>query len=364
MIVAVKRLRFHIFRDRNVSKVVFKELKIWSSLRHPNVLSLLGFVIHDKYPALVSQWMINGTMRKYMETNPGIRVKPMAKGIAEGLRYLHEIGVIHSDLKTENILISNTGAPLLANFGISRLVTSMTANTSTTSFKGSARWIAVELLISNLNDSLSTKPSQHTKATDVWAYGMVVYELLSGAEPFSDLRNDLQVAMAIVNGQKPRVPPSFNLDSEDDNVLWRVCQSCWETSAADRPAMAVICDIFTSCATPSHTPTDLEFVFPPSCGSTVDLDAWRRWSDNQWNSPVVSPYHWSDEGAREGASSIGPLEGTGQGGEGQQVVIAGFCVRCKSLGVRCEYTPNDPSTCRRCFNSRSECKKRFLTPTF
>ncbi len=126
--------------------------------------------------------------------------------------------------------------------------------------------------------------------------------------------------MAIVGGQKPRVPSSSKADSEDGHLLWRVCQSCWERSPADRPSMKVICDIFTSCATPSHTPTDLEFVFSPSYESTADLDAWPRWLDNQWNSPVVSPFHWSDTGAREGSSSVGPLEGVRQEGGGERVI--------------------------------------------
>lgn len=75
------------------------------------------------------------------------------------------------------MLISATGIPLLADFGISRLMTaSITATTSTASVKGSTRWMAVELLKINYEaTSLSRNSAEHTKETDVWAYGMVIY---------------------------------------------------------------------------------------------------------------------------------------------------------------------------------------------
>lgn len=113
-----------------------------------------------------------------------------ARGIADGLLYLHNQGVVHSDLKSvtqlsvshilqslmlpsfqDNILMSDSFSPLLADFGISRLMTSSSSTSSTTGAKGSARWMAFELLSPRMNGA----SGKHTRESDVWAYGMVVY---------------------------------------------------------------------------------------------------------------------------------------------------------------------------------------------
>jgi len=97
--VAVKRYRIHVLQKKNPAKIIFRELRIWSSLDHPNVLPLLGYVMRGEYPALVSRWMANGSARSYMEKMPDVPVMQLAKGIAAGLLYLHDNDVIHADLK-------------------------------------------------------------------------------------------------------------------------------------------------------------------------------------------------------------------------------------------------------------------------
>jgi len=192
MTVAVKRLRVHILHNKDASKMILRELRIWSSLHHPNVLPLLGYVMHGAYPALVSQWMAKGSLRRYMEKSSNVPVIRMARGIADGLMYLHNQDVVHSDLKSDNILMSDAGEPLLADFGISCIMTSSSTTNTTTGVKGSARWMAVELL----TPSETAESGKHTKQTDVWAYGMVVYvtdrpcPLLKPEERFTGIDRD------------------------------------------------------------------------------------------------------------------------------------------------------------------------------
>lgn len=54
--------------------MVLRELRIWSSLDHPNVLPLLGYVMHGSYPAFVSKWMVHGSLLKYMEKFPNMSI--------------------------------------------------------------------------------------------------------------------------------------------------------------------------------------------------------------------------------------------------------------------------------------------------
>ncbi|KLO08684.1 kinase-like protein [Schizopora paradoxa] len=262
MRVAVKRLRIHILHNRDVSKMIFRELKIWSTLKHPNVLPLLGYVMHDKYPCSVSQWMVNGTVRKCLDNSVALDILEMARGIAAGLLHLHQKGVIHSDLKCDNVFVSDEGHPLLADFGISRVMsasTTLTFGSSCTA--GSARWMAKELLMVAWDDPNSGK---HSKATDVWAFGMVVYELATGLLPYPDLRNDLQVSMAIISDQFPRRPPSDN--NVCQHFMWSICEMCWVTMPSDRPDMDLICSVL------SENPWNQIYTPPRRSPSTLEID--------------------------------------------------------------------------------------------
>ncbi|KLO08496.1 kinase-like protein [Schizopora paradoxa] len=229
--VAVKRLRFHIYRNKDVSKIIFRELRVWSKLSHPNILPLLGYVMYGEYPALVSKWMVRGSVREYIEDRTNVSIMQMTRGIVAGLLYLHNEDIVHSDLKCENIFLSDSGEPLLADFGISRIITTTTATTST-NIKGSTRWMAVELLSDD--DAGET----HTMMTDIWAFGMVVYELLTRRLPFFEIKIDVRVSLAIMGGQLPSKPPS--LDGEDGQLLWQICQECWRRNPFDRPQAASI----------------------------------------------------------------------------------------------------------------------------
>jgi serine/threonine protein kinase len=110
--------------------------------------------------------------------------------IASGLVYLHKKGVVHSDLKPvrvltstripisrtlylqDNILVSHDGRPLLSDFGISRIVIESNTVTGTTTLGGNVRYMAPELLGPQ---AAGLVHQFHTKQSDVWAFGMVVY---------------------------------------------------------------------------------------------------------------------------------------------------------------------------------------------
>ncbi|KLO14151.1 kinase-like protein, partial [Schizopora paradoxa] len=235
--VAVKRLRFHIYRNKNVSKIIFRELRVWSNLSHPNILPLLGYVMFGEYPAFVSKWMIHGSVCEYIEERTNVPITQMTRGIAAGLSYLHDQNIVHSDLKCENIFISDSGEPLLADFGISRIVTTNSSTTST-NVKGSTRWMALELL------SDDDAEGRHTMMTDIWAFGMVVYELLTRRLPFYELKIDVRVSLAIMGGRLPSQP--LSLDDGDGKLLWSICQECWRRNPTDRPNIASICGRLTN----------------------------------------------------------------------------------------------------------------------
>jgi len=198
------------------------------------VLSFLGFFLDDdgQFPHLVSEWMAKGTLFDYLKIlKPGAETIQMAKGAAAGLSYLHREDIVHADLKSQNILISDLGQPLIADFGVSHIMAAsmtMMCGTSAISHKGTTRWTAVELFA--FTDELTIP----TKKTDVWAFGMVLYELLARKLPYDHLKYDHHVINAITKGMLPKCPP-LEMTTMGVEKLWSLCEECWKREPQARP---------------------------------------------------------------------------------------------------------------------------------
>ncbi|EJD08175.1 kinase-like protein, partial [Fomitiporia mediterranea MF3/22] len=138
---------------------------------------------------LVSPWMDNGDLSQYMIKHPQLDVIAMLAGTARGLVYLHKHDIVHLDIKAANILVSLSGEPLICDFGISRMLDKTNAAhvISDDEMEGTVRYMAPEIFYG----------ASHGKASDVWAFGMLVLELLSRKQPFNHLSSDIQVILAI-----------------------------------------------------------------------------------------------------------------------------------------------------------------------
>ncbi|KAH8115061.1 kinase-like domain-containing protein [Phellopilus nigrolimitatus] len=223
--VAVKRIRIHL-GEANFTRYLAREICVWSGLNHPNILPFCGYLLEGNFLSLISEWMENGTVRRYLERRPDLDLLPLVIGIAEGLEYLHGEGVVHSDLKAENVLISDDGLPRICDFGISRILISSQTFGGTSSqnngTKGSLRWMSKELL------EICEPPNTHSMESDIWAFGMTVYELLTKELPFFHLKNDALVILHIFQGNQPLRPASIETRPVHYQKLWDLCQTCWD----------------------------------------------------------------------------------------------------------------------------------------
>ncbi|KAI5115200.1 hypothetical protein M0805_005348 [Coniferiporia weirii] len=238
--VAIKRLRVHTMGDEKLQKKLVKELYIWTKLDHLYVLPLHGFFFEDNnYPSLVSAWMENGTVLTYLESYPGCDLRQSVLHIAEGIGYLHNNDIIHSDIKPENILISSSGEPRICDFGISRMVAAsrtFSFASTTGGIGGTIRYTSTELL-----NPMDQQFDTYSKASDVWAFGMTVLVLLTKKPPYSHIRNDVGVVSAIMSGGLPAVPEEYSKTWSDPyRYLWALCKRCWASSPSARPSMLTI----------------------------------------------------------------------------------------------------------------------------
>ncbi|KAF9780864.1 kinase-like domain-containing protein [Thelephora terrestris] len=236
--VAVKVLKMYESDDlRLVTRRFCKEFITWKSLRHPNVLPLLGVAMSESRFAMVSEWMPNGNIKEYVKGHESVNRFELLVGITEGLIYMHERGMIHGDLKGANILIDGNGRARLADFGLLAIVSDPATIISSAAFSGAGthRWMSPELLDP---ERFQLKHSRPTKLSDCYALGMVVYEVLSGKVPLYH-RGHYVVVTWILDGERPERPQGAE-GSWFNDKLWSVLERCWKATASDRPRAAEV----------------------------------------------------------------------------------------------------------------------------
>ncbi|KAL5522390.1 hypothetical protein ACEPAG_8406 [Sanghuangporus baumii] len=240
--IAIKRLRFWWKKD--IKTLFEREIYVWSKLNHPNILPLLGFAVDDstRFPLMISEWMDNGSAWEYVTRNPSCNVMDLIIGVASGLAYLHSLGIVHSDIKSDNIMVSDLANALICDFGCSRMVdSSRTYARLTSSIKGTSRYLAYELVVAP--DSGGEVSGSHTTKTDVWAFGMTVFELFTRERPYANLL-DTQVVYAIMKRALPQFPSTFvsSIESSALDGIKSLCNDCWKHDSSDRPSMQAALD--------------------------------------------------------------------------------------------------------------------------
>ncbi|KAK0436365.1 hypothetical protein EV421DRAFT_1907980 [Armillaria borealis] len=254
--VAVKYLRLCV---TEVTKHLYREIRIWQSLEHPHVLPLLGICYNaNTYESIrasgehivdpmvsigiVCPWMVNGTLVDYLKhrqtkaENIELRLRLLIQ-VCSGLMYLHSKNIVHGDLHGGNVLVDSEGCARLADFGLSAVVaecrgTSRTSPGGISSPHGGAlRWAAPELFLPG-----GAEARLHTSA-DIYSIGGLILQACTGGVPYS-YYNEPRVLGAIIAGEKPRRPTSDEANISD--ALWSMIEECWQDDPLERPTAAAL----------------------------------------------------------------------------------------------------------------------------
>ncbi|KAF9789474.1 kinase-like domain-containing protein [Thelephora terrestris] len=248
--VAVKILKVSQTSDLGkIKRNFFKEVILWKTLHHPNVLPLLGAIMNERRFGMVSKWMVNESIGEFVKNHKNENRFELLKGVTIGLMYLHKQEVIHGDLKGANILIDQNRVARLADFGLLTFARDpANPTTSTTSIRGTARWMSPELLYP---ERFGFKDSWPTEESDRYALGMVILEVLSGQVPFVD-DWDIVVIRKVTDGERPKRPDVAWLT----NNVWGMLSHCWAPRPPDRPmlqdVLRCLAEASLSWATLSH----------------------------------------------------------------------------------------------------------------
>ncbi|KAF9780780.1 kinase-like domain-containing protein [Thelephora terrestris] len=233
--VAVKALRVNAQALQEVTKMFYKEVITWKNLRHPNVLPLLGVVMTENKFAMISEWMTNGNINQFVRARRDANRFQLVTDVAEGLIHMHRNGMIHGDLKGENILIDQTGSARLADFGLLTITSDTTNITSSNSFLEGGTYLRMspELLDP---EKFNFKDNRPTKSSDCYALGMTVYEVLSGRLPFYHYEDCTSyfIIAKVLDGAHPQRPQGAE-GTWFINAVWSILERCWATNPADRP---------------------------------------------------------------------------------------------------------------------------------
>jgi hypothetical protein len=224
--LAFKLLRPELTEDPKLVQRFIQERSILTSIEHPNVVRMRDLVVEGDTLAIVMDLVDGGDLRTLLSsksTLPPARVAELGAGIAAGLAAVHAAGVIHRDVKPENVLLDGAfepGRPRLTDFGIAKFVQQEGSSGRSTMLVGTPQYIAPELI----------DGQEPTAATDLYALGVMLYELVCGVTPFAGgstlavLRNHAER----LPGRPPGVPDS----------LWELIAWLLGKHAAARPQSA------------------------------------------------------------------------------------------------------------------------------
>ncbi|XP_068433010.1 ephrin type-A receptor 7 isoform X3 [Clinocottus analis] len=200
------------------------EASIMGQFDHPNVVHLEGVVTRGKPVMIVIEYMENGSLDGFLRKHDGqftvIQLVGMLRGIAAGMRYLSDMGYVHRDLAARNILVNSNLVCKVSDFGLSRVIDDdPDAVYTTTGGKIPVRWTAPEAI----------QYRKFTSASDVWSYGIVMWEVMSyGERPYWDMSNQ-DVIKAIEEGYRLPAP----MDCPPG--LHQLMLDCWQKDRAERP---------------------------------------------------------------------------------------------------------------------------------
>lgn len=227
--VAIKVLREDT--GANTSKEFLDEAYIMASVDHPNLLQLLAVCMTSQM-MLITQLMPLGCLLDFVRTNKDkIGSKPLLNWctqIARGMAYLEEKRLVHRDLAARNVLVQTPACVKITDFGLAKLLDINEEEYKAAGGKMPIKWLALECI-------------QHrifTHKSDVWAFGVTVWELLTfGDKPYDNVPAR-EVPELLEKGERLPQPAVCSID------VYMIMIKCWMLDAESRPGFKELADDF------------------------------------------------------------------------------------------------------------------------
>ncbi|MFP4322916.1 MAG: serine/threonine protein kinase [Anaerolineales bacterium] len=196
--VAIKALKPEIVEDApDLVERFTREGQALRQLHHPNIVGILDYVNQDNQHYLVMEYIPGGSLRDRLQQHGALPlgdVLEITLDLADALTRTHRMGIVHRDIKPDNVMLAEDGTPRLTDFGVASIA-GRTRVTETGALVGTFAYLSPE----------ACRGEHIDERTDIWSFGVMLYELLAGYNPF---RKDMAAATitAILNDPLPPLP--------------------------------------------------------------------------------------------------------------------------------------------------------------
>ncbi|XP_010942161.1 RAF-like serine/threonine-protein kinase PRAF isoform X1 [Elaeis guineensis] len=245
--VAIKRINDRCFagkpsEEERMRADFWNEARKLADLHHPNVLAFYGVVLDGPggSVATVTEYMVNGSLRQALQRNDNRTLDQrkrllIAMDVAFGMEYLHGKNIVHFDLKSDNLLVNlrDPQRPIckVGDLGLSKVKCHTLISGGV---RGTLPWMAPELL--------NGSSSRVSEKVDVFSFGIVMWELLTGEEPYADLHYGVIIGGIVSNTLRPPVPETCDPE-------WRkLMEQCWSAEPSERLTFTEIANRLRSMA--------------------------------------------------------------------------------------------------------------------
>lgn len=223
-VFAAKVMAKKDIENRNLTKSIFNEVNVLQSISHPHIIKIHDFLeltnqVNEEYYAMITEYCENGDLLQYALKHgfkSEIEKKKIMKGFLEAISYLHNHGISHGDIKSENILLDGNLSPKLCDFGFCK----STNFAGEESKNGTLYYAAPELFIKGQFDPFKA---------DIYAIGITLYSLSELHFPFIDGDQNF-IIRQIIDG-------CLSFKSGINNLLFKLVKKCTNLSFQLRPSI-------------------------------------------------------------------------------------------------------------------------------